>query len=411
MKTDFKTLLSSFLPALKRFPYAFGLIIFFLVVGSIQVMIEPLGIFISFGFQGPSGAGTNILYNQLEVLKTLGFIFFVGTIGIRIAFEQLITERDLKLPFKITSWFDHFASAILGITLVVFGILTFIAPTSLLTLEIGLLWFVVLLFLPFAPFVIKGIKIPDYLLYLVTKNIVLGFFIAFLSIVIPYTVSILLTIVFRIELGDRVFQLINLIALLVTYGFGIPYIINQLPSDGNYEKDIKKQHPFFGFLFGTIFPLLVFLGLLAVFTALATFGALLSTITTVPEFNSLGTLVLNSVIGISIVPILVPSHFILINTIPLKSSRALSKFLHMVVPFVLPVLTIVLFSETIRLIFTEFFWELSPLIVFNLVISGATGYLTFLYFKNNRLISVRESYLVFIFSFLLLMILLPFTNI
>ena len=402
MKTDFKTLLSSFLPALKRFPYAFGLIIYFLVVGSIQIMIEPTGNMPIFG--------NNVLFNQLDVLKTLGFIFLVGTIGIRIAFEQLILDKDLKLPFKLADWYDHLASVILGFLLVVFGVLTFIAPSSLLTLEIGLLWFIVLLFLPFAPFILKGIKIPDYLLYLETKNIILGFFVAFLSAVISLTTNIVLTIIFRIELGDGIFQLTNIVALLVTYGFGIPYFINQLPTDGNYEKDIKKQHPFFAFLYGTLIPIFVFLILIGVFTILASFGALLTSINVDPEFNALQTLVSNGIIGITIVPVLFISHFVLFNTLPLKTSRVLSKLLHMVVPFVVPILTLVLFTETVRAIFTEFAWELSPLIVFNLVFSGATGYLTYTYFKNNRQIPIRESYLVFIIAFVSLMVLLPFTN-
>jgi hypothetical protein len=82
----------------------------------------------------------------------------------------------------------------------------------------------------------------------------------------------------------------------------------------------------------------------------------------------------------------------------------------MVIPFVLPILTLVLFTETVRALFTEFAWELSPLIVFNLVVAGATGYLTYLYFRNNRQILIRESYLVFIAAFVVLMVLLPFTN-
>lgn len=402
MKTDFKTLLSSFLPALKRFPYAFGLIIYFLVIGSIQIMTEPSGNMPIFG--------NNVFYNQLEVLKTLGFIFLVGTIGIRIGFEQLILEKDLKLPFKLSSWYDHLASSILGLLLVVFGLLTFVSPSALLTLEIGLLWLVVVLFLPFAPFVIKGIKVPDYLLYLVTKYIVLGFFIFFLSVVISLTTNIVLTIIFRIEVGDGFFQLTNLVALIVTYGFGIPYFINQLPMQDNYDKDVKKLHPFFGFLYGTLFPVLVFLGLVTTFTALAGIGTLLSSLDVDPGFIGLQTLLTNSVVSIVIIPILVTSHFVLLYTIPFKTSRILSKLLHMVIPFVLPILTLVLFTETVRALFVEFAWELSPLIVFNLVVAGATGYLTYLYFKNNRQILIRESYLVFIAAFVVLMVLLPFTN-
>jgi hypothetical protein len=395
MKTDFKTLLSSFLPALKRFPYAFGLIFYFLVIGSIQILATTQ---------------LSLLFFQLDVLKTLGFIFLVGTIGIRIAFENLITAKNLKLPFKLQGWYDHLASGVLGLLLVIFGLLNFLAPSALLTLEIALLWLVVLFFLPFAPFIVKGIKVPDYLLFLVTKNIVLGFFIFFLAAVIPLTINILLSVVFRIEIGDALQQMTNITALLVTYGFGIPYFINQLPVDGNYEKDIKKQHPFFGFLYGTLIPINVFLGLIAVFTLLGVIGELLNSLEIDPEFGPLLTLINNGIFGILVVPILVVGHFVFFSTLPLKATRALSKLFHLVFPFVAPILTLVLFTETVRAIFTEFAWELSPLIVLNLVVASATGYLTFLYFKNKQQLPVRQYYLVFVFAVLVLMVFIPFTN-
>lgn len=402
MNINFKALVSSFLPSVKRFPYAFGLILYFIVIGSLQIVLEPVGNFPFFE--------TNILYNQLDVLKTLGFILLIGSIGIRIAFEELSKEKDLTIPFKIHPGYDHIATLLLGLLLVVFGVLTFVFPSALLTLEIALLWFVVLLFLPYAPFIVRGDKIPDYLLFLETKNIVLGFFIFFLSGVIPLTANIVLTIIFRYDLGDHIFQLTNIVGLLVTYGFGIPYFINQLPNNGNYKKDIKQQHPFFGFLYGTLIPILLFLGLVGVFSVLASYGALLSSITIDPEFSSLQTLVANGVIGITVVPILMLSHFVLFNTLPLKTTRVLSKLLHMVVPFVAPILTLVLFTETVRAIFTEFAWDLSPLIVLNIVFAGASGYLTYLYFKNNRQILIRETYHTFLIAFLALMLLLPFTN-
>ena len=397
MKINFQALLTSFLPSIKRFPYAYGLIVYFLVIGSIQILATPL----------------SLLFFQLDVLKTLGFIFLVGTIGIRIAFENLIVAKDLKLPFKLQGWYDHLASGVLGLLLVIFGLLNFLAPSALLTLEIALLWLVVLFFLPFAPFVVKGIKVPDYLLFLVTKNFVLGFFIFFLAAVIPLTINILLSVVFRIEIGNALGQMTNITALLVTYGFGIPYFINQLPMDGNYEKDIKKQHPFFGFLYGTLLPINVFLGLIAVFTLLGVIGEFLNDLNTVeigPAFEPLLTLINNGIFGILVVPILVVGHVVFFSTLPLKATRALSKLFHLVFPFVAPILTLVLFTETVRAIFTEFAWELSPLIVLNLVVASATGYLTFLYFKNKQQLPVRQYYLVFVFAVLVLMVFIPFTN-
>ena len=395
MKTDFKTLLSSFLPALKRFPYAFGLIIYFLVIGSIQILATPL----------------SLLFFQLDVLKTLGFIFLVGTIGIRIAFENLITAKNLKLPFKLQGWYDHLASGVLGLLLVIFGLLNFLAPSALLTLEIALLWLVVLFFLPFAPFVVKGIKVPDYLLFLVTKNIVLGFFIFFLAAVIPLTINILLSVVFRFEIGDALGQMTNIIALLVTYGFGIPYFINQLPIDENYEKDIKKQHPLFGFLYGTLVPIIVFNLIIFVFGLLGFIGEFLNS--QEGDFvigGPVQTLITNGIFGILVVPVLVVGHVVFFSTLPLKATRALSKLFHLVFPFVAPILTLVLFSETFRAILTDIAWELSPLIVLNLVVASATGYLTFLYFKNKQQLPVRQYYLVFIFAVLVLMVFIPFTN-
>ncbi len=394
MKINFQSLLTSFLPSIKRFPYAYGLIVYFLVIGSIQILATPL----------------SLLFFQLDVLKTLGFIFLVGTIGIRIAFENLIVVKDLKLPFKLQGWYDHLASGVLGLLLVIFGLLNFLAPSALLTLEIALLWLVVLFFLPFAPFIVKGIKVPDYLLFLVTKNFVLGFFIFFLAAVIPLTINILLSVVFRIEIGEALGQMTNITGLLVTYGFGIPYFINQLPVDENYEKDIKKQHPFFGFLYGTLIPINVFLGLIAVFTLLGVIGELLNSLEIDPAFGPLQTLVTNGIFGILVVPILVVGHFVFFSTLPLKATRALSKLFHLVFPFVAPILTLVLFTETARAIFTEFAWELSPLIVLNLVVASATGYLTFIYFKNKQQLPVRQYYLVFVFAVLVLMVLIPFTN-
>jgi hypothetical protein len=58
----------------------------------------------------------------------------------------------------------------------------------------------------------------------------------------------------------------------------------------------------------------------------------------------------------------------------------------------------------------DFSWLFSSLYLFGLVVAGATAYLTFLYFKNKRVIPVRESYLVFIIALLTLITLLPFTN-
>jgi hypothetical protein len=398
MKTDFKTLLSSFLPALKRFPYAFGLIFYFLVIGSIQILATPL----------------SLLFFQLDVLKTLGFIFLVGTIGIRIAFENLITAKNLKLPFKLQGWYDHLASGVLGLLLVIFGLLNFLAPSALLTLEIALLWLVVLFFLPFAPFVVKGIKVPDYLLFLVTKNIVLGFFIYFLAAVIPLTINILLGLVFRIEIGDALLQITNITALIVTYGFGIPYFINQLPIDENYEKDIKNQHPFFRFLYGTLIPVIVFNLIIGVFGLLGFIGEVLNSQEnvglTIINLGPLQTLITNGIFGILVVPVLVVGHVVFFSTLPLKATHGLSKLFHLVFPFVAAFLTLILFSETSRAALTEFAWELSPLIVLNLVVASATGYLTFLYFKNKQQLPVRQYYLVFIFAVLVLMVFIPFTN-
>jgi hypothetical protein len=386
MKTDFKTLLSSFLPALKRFPYAFGLIIYFLVIGSIQIIFP-------FSIQE---------FFRLEVLKQLGFIFLVGTIGIRIAFEQLLAEKDLKLPFKLEPWYDHLASGALGFLLVIFGVLTFITVSTLLVLEIALLWLLVVLFLPFAPFIVRGNKIPEYLLYLLTKIIVLGFFVAFLSSIIPTIISVLLQFVLRIPLGEGLFDLVNLIALFVTYVFGIPYIINQIPIDGNYEKDVKKQHPFFGFFYGTLIPINIFFSLLAAFAFLSFLGEVVDT----NNFGDFASLI--SVIFVA--PLLLITHFVLLNTLPLKANRALSNLLHIVVPFVAPVFTVIIISETFRSMIFDFSWLFSSLYLFGLVVAGATAYLTFLYFKNKRVIPVRESYLVFIIALLTLITLLPFTN-
>jgi hypothetical protein len=402
MKTDFKTLLSSFLPALKRFPYAFGLIFYFLVIGSIQILATTQ---------------LSLLFFQLDVLKTLGFIFLVGTIGIRIAFENLITAKNLKLPFKLQGWYDHLASGVLGLLLVIFGLLNFLAPSALLTLEIALLWYLVLFFLPFAPFVVKGIKVPDYLLFLVTKNIVLGFFIFFLAAVIPLTINILLGLVFRIEIGDALLQITNITALIVTYGFGIPYFINQLPIDENYEKDIKNQHPFFRFLYGTLIPVIVFNLIIGVFGLLGFIGEVLNSQENVGlnvgltvDLGPLEPLITNGIFGILVVPVLVVGHVVFFSTLPLKATHGLSKLFHLVFPFVAAFLTLILFSETSRAALTEFAWELSPLIVLNLVVASATGYLTFLYFINKLQLPVRQYYLVFIFAVLVLMVLIPFTN-
>jgi hypothetical protein len=43
-------------------------------------------------------------------------------------------------------------------------------------------------------------------------------------------------------------------------------------------------------------------------------------------------------------------------------------------------------------------------------VASATGYLTFLYFKNKQQLPVRQYYLVFVFAVLVLMVFIPFTN-
>lgn len=393
----------SFLPMIKRFPYAFGLIVYLSVVESVQIVLGPFNIF---NFLGD---GTQVPYFRLDLLKTLGFIFLVGTIGIRIAFEQLIGKKDIKLPFKLKSYYDHVASGILALLLIIFGVLVYVAPSPLLTLEIGLFWLVVVLFLPFAPFILGGVKIPEYLLYLTTRVIILGFFIAFLAGVIPNALNIIVTIVARIPLGLLNSTITNIIELIVTYGFGIPYFITQLPKNGVYEKDTNKEHPFFGFLYGTAIPVALFFGLISTFIGLALSGSALEALqeSVDPEIS---TLVTNGVISLLVLPMLVIGHFALANTSVLKKTRALSKLFHYVFPFVAPILTLVLFSETLRTFFTPLVWELSPLILLNLVFTAASGYLSFIYFKNKRIIPVRAYYLTLIGAFVLLMILFPFTD-
>jgi hypothetical protein len=387
---------------MKRFPYAFGLIVYLSVVESVQIVLGPFDIF-------NLVEGTQVSYFRLDLLKTLGFIFLVGTIGIRIAFEQLIGREDIKLPFKLKSNYDHVASGILALLLIIFGVLVYVTPSPLLTLEIGLFWLVVVLFLPFAPFILGGVKIPEYLLYLTTRVIILGFFIAFLSVVIPNALNIIITIVARIPLGPLNSTITSIIELIVTYGFGIPYFITQLPKNGVYEKDTNKEHPFFGFLYGTIVPIALFIGLISTFGGLAASSFALEALqeSVDPEIS---TLVTNGVITLLVLPVLVVGHFALVNTSVLKNTRALSKLFHYVFPFVAPILTLVLFSETLRTFFTPLLWELSPLILLNLVFTAASGYLSFIYFKNKRIVPVRAYYLTLIGAFVLLMLLFPFTD-
>jgi hypothetical protein len=387
---------------MKRFPYAFGLIVYLSVVESVQIVLGPFDIF-------NLVEGTQVSYFRLDLLKTLGFIFLVGTIGIRIAFEQLIGREDIKLPFKLKSYYDHVASGILALLLIIFGVLVYVTPSPLLTLEIGLFWLVVVLFLPFAPFILGGVKIPEYLLYLTTRVIILGFFIAFLAVVIPNALNIIITIVARIPLGPLNSTITSIIELIVTYGFGIPYFITQLPKNGVYEKDTNKEHPFFGFLYGTIVPIALFIGLISTFGGLAASSFALEALqeSVDPEIS---TLVTNGVISLLVLPVLVVGHFALVNTSVLKNTRALSKLFHYVFPFVAPILTLVLFSETLRTFFTPLLWELSPLILLNLVFTAASGYLSFIYFKNKRIVPVRAYYLTLIGAFVLLMLLFPFTD-
>lgn len=402
MLLKLKSFFLSFLPMMKRFPYAFGLIVYLSVVESVQIVLGPFDIF-------NLVEGTQVSYFRLDLLKTLGFIFLVGTIGIRIAFEQLIGREDIKLPFKLKSYYDHVASGILALLLIIFGVLVYVTPSPLLTLEIGLFWLVVVLFLPFAPFILGGVKIPEYLLYLTTRVIILGFFIAFLSVVIPNALNIIITIVARIPLGPLNSTITSIIELIVTYGFGIPYFITQLPKNGVYEKDTNKEHPFFGFLYGTIVPIALFIGLISTFGGLAASSFALEALqeSVDPEIS---TLVTNGVISLLVLPVLVVGHFALVNTSVLKNTRALSKLFHYVFPFVAPILTLVLFSETLRTFFTPLLWELSPLILLNLVFTAASGYLSFIYFKNKRIVPVRAYYLTLIGAFVLLMLLFPFTD-
>jgi hypothetical protein len=403
MLLKLKKFFLSFLPMIKRFPYAFGLIVYLSVVESVQIVLGPFDIF---NFLDD---GTQVPYFRLDLLKTLGFIFLVGTIGIRIAFEQLIGREDIKLPFKLKKYYDHVASGILALLLIIFGVLVYVAPSPLLTLEIGLLWLVVVLFLPFAPFILGGVKIPEYLLYLTTRVIILGFFIAFLAGVIPNALNIIITIVARIPLGLLDSTITRIIELIVTYGFGIPYFITQLPKNGVYEKDTNKEHPFFSFMYGTIVPIGLFIGLITTFGGLAAASFGLETLqeSVDPEFR---TLVTNGVISVLVLPMLVIGHFALVNTSVLKNTRALSKLFHYVFPFVAPILTLVLFSETLRTFFTPLVWELSPLILLNLVFTAASGYLSFIYFKNKRILPVRAYYLTLIGAFVLLMLFFPFTD-
>ena len=402
MLLKLKSFFLSFLPMMKRFPYAFGLIVYLSVVESVQIVLGPFDIF-------NLVEGTQVSYFRLDLLKTLGFIFLVGTIGIRIAFEQLIGREDIKLPFKLKSYYDHVASGILALLLIIFGVLVYVTPSPLLTLEIGLFWLVVVLFLPFAPFILGGVKIPEYLLYLTTRVIILGFFIAFLAVVIPNALNIIITIVARIPLGPLNSTITSIIELIVTYGFGIPYFITQLPKNGVYEKDTNKEHPFFGFLYGTIVPIALFIGLISTFGGLAASSFALEALqeSVDPEIS---TLVTNGVISLLVLPVLVVGHFALVNTSVLKNTRALSKLFHYVFPFVAPILTLVLFSETLRTFFTPLLWELSPLILLNLVFTAASGYLSFIYFKNKRIVPVRAYYLTLIGAFVLLMLLFPFTD-
>ena len=416
MLLKLKVFFLSFLPMIKRFPYAFGLIVYLSVIESVQIVIGPFDIsnLINNFVLGTDLEGIiEVSYFRLDLLKTLGFIFLVGTIGIRIAFEQLIVREDIKLPFKLKKYYDHVASGILALLLIIFGVLVYVAPSALLTLEIGLLWLVVVLFLPFAPFVVNGVKIPEYLLYLTTRFIILSFFIVFLTSVIPFALNIVITIVARIPLGNLNLTITNIVELVVTYGFGIPYFITQLPKNGVYEKDTNKEHPFFGFLYGTLTPIGLFIGLIATFSGLAFLSLSLEQFASglQDSFDPTNTtLVTNGVISLLVLPMLVVGHFALVNTSVLKNTRAVSKLFHYVFPFVAPILTLVLFTETLRTFFTPLLWELSPLILLNLVFTGASGYLSFIYFKNKRIVPVRAYYLTLIGAFVLLMLFFPFTD-
>jgi hypothetical protein len=265
------------------------------------------------------------------------------------------------------------------------------------------------LLLPFAPFIVNGVKIPEYLLYLTTRFIILSFFIVFLAQVIPFALNIVITLVARIPVSPSFEQTIrSIFQLIVTYGFGIPYFITQLPKDGGYEKDTNKEHPFFGFLYGTLTPIALFLGLITTFSILAFASSGLQAQQSFdPELN---TLITNGVITVTVLPMLVLGHFSLVNTSVLKNTRAVSKLFHYVFPFVAPILTLFLFSETLRALFTSFAWELSPLILINLVFTGASGYLTYIYFKNKRIVPVRAYYLTLLGAFVLLMLFFPFTD-
>jgi hypothetical protein len=400
---------------IKRFPYAFGLIVYLSVIESVQIVIGPFDIsnLINIGLGTDLEGIIEVSYFRLDLLKTLGFIFLVGTIGIRIAFEQLIGRDDIKLPFKLKKYYDHVASGILALLLIIFGVLVYVAPSALLTLEIGLLWLVVVLFLPFAPFILGGVKIPEYLLYLTTRVIILGFFIAFLAVVIPYALNTIITIVARIPLGPLNSTFTSIIELIVTYGFGIPYFITQLPKNGVYEKDTNKEHPFFGNLYGTYVPIALFIALIYTFGGLAFLSLSLEQFTSGFEVSidpTITTLVTNGVISLLVLPMLVVGHLALVNTSVLKNTRAVSKLFHYVFPFVAPILTLVLFTETLRTFFTPLLWELSPLILLNLVFTGASGYLSFIYFKNKRIVPVRAYYLTLIGAFVLLMLFFPFTD-
>jgi hypothetical protein len=402
MLLKLKTFFLSFIPMIKRFPYAFGLIVYLALIDSIQIFLGSFDII-------NLVEGTQPPYFRLDLLKTLGFIFLVGTIGIRIAFEQLVGREDIKLPFKIKNYYDHVASAILAVLLIIFGVLVYVAPSPLLTLEISLLWIVVVLFLPFAPFIVSGIKIPEYLLYLATKVIILSFFVGFLASIIPNALNVTISIVARIPLGPLNTTITSILELVVTYGFGIPYFITQLPKDGNYEKDTKKEHPFFGFLYGTIVPIILFIGLISTFLGLAASSLALEAFQDSLEPN-ITTLVTNGIISLLVLPVLVIGHFVLFATSVLKTTRALSKLFHYVFPYVSPVLSLVLLSETFRAFFTPLAWELSPIILLNLVFVGASSYLTFIYFKNKRVLPVRAYHLTFIIAFVILIILFPFTD-
>lgn len=381
--TQINVYFKTILPSLKRFPYAY--------------VAMPLALIFLF-------VGKNL--NLEEQLKFYSFASFAGllipiSISWRIAFEQL---KGKELAW-LKPWYEHLVVGFFIVVLTALGLLTWfeIGEQIFLVESLTISLFTAVFFV-FAPFIKSGEQIPEFSIWVQIKAFVLGFFVAFLAGAIPLLVVMLIAYLLRIQLfSQTTADILFYIGSFVSVTFSGMYIINQFAEGVSYKKNPDKFHWFFQFVFGTLNPLIGFFSLLGSLGTLVSLSFILS--------NTTPSLVLTGTTLVLVIPAIANGLLTLFTTVPYVKKNTLARLYHQVIPFFIPVMTLLLLGEVLRAIFSVYVWEYSTAILFNLIFTVYAGYVSIITLRNKRILPVRPTIIALLIAIVAFGFLALLTNV